>query len=33
MSFTDFARSGVPLTIPSMAATIGWLLATELVVL
>jgi len=33
LNFTDFARSGVPLTIPSMAATIGWLLATELVVL
>jgi Na+/H+ antiporter NhaD/arsenite permease-like protein len=31
LSFADFARSGIPITVLSMAATIGWLLFTELV--
>jgi Na+/H+ antiporter NhaD/arsenite permease-like protein len=31
LSFADFARSGIPITVLSLAATIGWLLFTELV--
>ena len=33
LSFTDFALSGIPITILSMAATIVWLLVTKLLVL
>ena len=33
LSFTDFARSGIPITILSMAATIAWLLITKLLML
>ncbi len=33
LSFIDFARSGIPITILSMAATIAWLLTTKLLVL
>lgn len=31
LSFADFARSGVPMTVASMAATVAWLWATGLV--
>ena len=31
LSFMNFARSGVPITILSIAATIGWLMVTKLV--
>lgn len=33
LGFMDFARSGIPITLLSMAATIGWLLFTKLMVL
>ena len=33
LGFMDFARSGIPITLLSMAATIGWLLFTKLVIL
>lgn len=33
LGFMDFARSGIPITLLSMAATIGWLLFTRLMIL
>jgi Na+/H+ antiporter NhaD/arsenite permease-like protein len=32
LGFMDFARSGIPITVLSMAATIGWLLFTKLMI-
>ena len=31
LSFIDFARSGIPMTLASLAATVAWLWATGLV--
>ena len=31
LGFVDFARSGVPMTLASLAAAVGWLWATGLV--
>ena len=33
LGFMDFARSGIPITLLSMAATISWLLFTKLMIL
>lgn len=33
LSFVDFARSGIPITVLSIAVTIGWLLLTKLLAL